>query len=121
MRLAQHGGCELIASPHAIAEVRRNFELKYPEATGRLEDTLLGVTVVAEAAPEAVKAGLERGLPPKDAPILGAALQAEADMLVTADARHFGHLYDAVLGGTRVVPPATALAILIELSGSSGS
>ena len=121
VRLAERGDHELISSPHAVAEARSNLGSKYPQTAGRLKEVLPRVTIVAEATPEAADAGLHRGLPLKDAPILGAALQAEADLLVTADARHFGHLYDAVVKGTRVVSPATALAVLLGLSSSGGS
>ena len=72
------------------------------------------VTTVAEATPEVVGIGLGLGLPLKDAPILGAAVQARADMLVTGDARHFGHLYDDTVGRIKIVPPATALAAVLE-------
>jgi uncharacterized protein len=72
------------------------------------------VTTVAEATPEVVGIGLDLGLPLKDAPVLGAALRARADMLVTGDARHFGHLYDDVVEGMKIVRPATALAAVLE-------
>ena len=72
------------------------------------------VTTVAEATPEVVGIGLGLGLPLKDAPILGAAVQARADMLVTGDARHCGHLYDDVVEGMKIVRPVTALAAVLE-------
>ncbi|MDQ3639282.1 MAG: PIN domain-containing protein [Actinomycetota bacterium] len=116
VRLADLGKCELLTSPHALAEADRNLKLKRSRAARRLETEVAPVvTVVAEATSEAVRVGLERGLPLKDAPILGAALRAGADMLVTGDARHFGHLYGDTIAGTRVVSPAVALAGMLEL------
>ncbi len=113
--LAESGRCELLTSPHALAEASRNLELKYPHAVRRLETVIMPVvTTVAEATPELVGIGLDHGLPLKDAPILGAAVRARADMLVTGDVRHFGHLYDDTVGGAKIVPPATALAAVLE-------
>ncbi len=113
--LAERGECELLTSPHALAEASRNLELKYPHTVRRLETVIMPVvTTVAEATPEVVGIGLDLGLPLKDAPILGAALRARADMLVTGDVRHFGHLYDDTVEGMKIVRPATALATVLE-------
>lgn len=113
--LAGVGRCELVTSPHALAEARRNIELKRPEALERLErGVLVHLTIVPEAKIAAVEIGLERGLPLKDAPILGAALQAGVDMLVTGDARHFGHLYGERINDMEVATPAVALAGLLR-------
>jgi hypothetical protein len=46
----------------------------------------------------------EQGLPDKDAPILAAALAAEARILVTGDRTHFGHLYANDHGGVATTP-----------------
>lgn len=51
-----------------------------------------------------------QGLPDKDAPILAAAVAAQADILVTGDRTHFGHLYGKVIGGLRVLTLRDALA-----------
>lgn len=63
---------------------------------------------------EDVRLGLKQGLPLKDAPVLGAAVRSGADYLVTGDARHFGHLFGASVGGVRILTPAAALAVLFE-------
>ena len=55
-----------------------------------------------------------QGLPPKDAPILAAAVHAQADFLVTGDRRDFGHLFGLTLRGVKVVTPAQALAALLR-------
>lgn len=113
--LARHGKCELITSPHALAEARRNLRLKRPDALESLErDVTPHVGIVSEAKPGALRIGLEHGLPLKDAPILGAALQAEADMLLTGDARHFGHLYGEKVMGVKIVAPVTALMEILK-------
>lgn len=55
----------------------------------------------------------EQGLPPKDAPILAAAVQARADLLVTGDSRDFGPFFGRTLRGVKVVTPAQALAAVL--------
>lgn len=113
VRLAEMGRCELLTSPHALEEARRNIGLKYPESAGELEGLIQHVRLVPEAGGDAYEAGLSSGLPPKDAPILGAALQGGADLLVTGDARHFGHLFGETVRATTVVTPADALKALL--------
>lgn len=112
VRLAEAGRCELLTSPHALEETRRNLGLKYPESAG-LEPLMQSIRLVSESGGEAYETGLSFGLPSKDAPILGAALQAGADMLVTGDSRHFGHLFGEEVSGTRVMTPAKALDALL--------
>jgi hypothetical protein len=115
--LAESGPCEVFTSPHALTEARRNLALRSPEAAARLEAEVLPVvTLVAEAGPDAIRLGKDYGLPLKDGPILGAALRAGSDILVTGDSRHFGHLYEAHVHGMRVAPPAAVLALLLGTS-----
>lgn len=115
IKLAEEGKCELITSPHALAEARRNLKLKKPGALARLEEEILvRVGIVAESGPEAARIGMENGLPLKDAPILSAAIQASVSHLVTGDARHFGHLYGRKIGGLEVVTPMVALEAVLS-------
>lgn len=111
--LAEKEGCELLTSPHAVEEARRNVRLKYPESERELGRIMSLVRLVPEAGGEAYETGLLFGLPPKDAPILGAALQAGAEVLVTGDARHFGHLYGEKARDTRILNLADALDALL--------
>jgi len=110
--LARRGFCSLHMSPHALEEARRNLRLKVPEAGDPLE--LVGTIAVEREAPApVVQWALDQGLPLKDAPILAAAVTADADLLVTGDRKHFGDLYGATLRGVEVVTPAEALARLL--------
>jgi predicted nucleic acid-binding protein len=111
--LASHGRCQLTASPHAVEEARRNLEIKYPHAIPRLEELLRVVTVCAECPPEKAEWARAHSLPDKDAPILGAAAHCRADLLVTGDRTHFGHLYGKSLGGVLIVTPAEALRLVM--------
>lgn len=111
--LAGPKGMTLFASPHAIAEARRNIELKYPDRAEELRALVEQLSVTIEATPSMVACAANRGLPAEDAPIFAAAVQAHADLLVTGDRTHFGHLYGQTIDGVETVTPAEALARLL--------
>ena len=81
--LAEARGCELVASAYAIDEARRNLAEKHPDRLGDFARLLERLRVCPEASHEAVSWAAARKLPPKDAPILAAAVQGGADVLVT--------------------------------------
>jgi predicted nucleic acid-binding protein len=112
--LARQGRSSLVTSQHVVAEARKNVTIKYVEALPRLEATLRHLDVVPEAAPADVAWAVEQGLPPKDAPVLAAAVASGADVLVTGDRTHFGVLFGRRLRGVLVLTPADALARLLE-------
>ena len=116
--LAQAGRCVLLASAHALEEARRNLELKSRDFGRRLSVSLAVITIVAEAPHALVAWSQQQGLPLNDAPILAAAIHARADLLVTGDARDFGHLYDRTLRGTKVLTPARAIEVVLTQAGA---
>jgi predicted nucleic acid-binding protein len=109
VKLAGAGHCTLLTSAHALEEARRNLQLKSPGHENRLAETIASIELVAEAPAVLCEWARGQGLPPKDAPILAAAVHARADALVTGDARDFGHLYGRTLRGVQVLTPARAL------------
>ena len=113
LALARAGHCALVTSPHALEEARRNLALKSHGFEKRLAALLEIAALVAEARLERVAWAASERLPPKDAPILAAAVQCGATHLVTGDARDFGHLYGRVLRGVRIVSPAQALQAVL--------
>ena len=108
-RLAEAGMCELLASPYALDEARRNIARKYPAKTADLEQLIAQIAVCREAGAEELRWACSTGLADKDTPILAAAAQAKADFLVTGDRADFGGLYERNLRGVKVLPPRTAL------------
>lgn len=112
--LARRGRASLVTSRHAVAEARKNVALKHAESLPRLDATLRHVDLLPEAPPDDVAWAAELGLPPKDAPILAAAVASGADVLVTGDRTHFGPLFGRRLRGVLVLNPADALARLLE-------
>lgn len=114
-RLAEQGYCHLITSPHAMTEVRRNINRKYPSHHAQLENLLAELTLTQEAPQEMLSWALNY-LPDKDAPILAAAVAANAKLLVTGDKNHFGTLYGQILRGTKVSTISNAIDTLLPHS-----
>ena len=112
-RLAAAGACELVSSSYAIDEARRNIARKYPERVPDLEALAASVVVCAEPTQDNIAWAGAQKLPPKDAPILAAAVQAGADVLVTGDQTDFGHLYRRTLRGTEILSPVAAIERII--------
>ena len=112
--LAKEELCELVISPHAIAETRRNLEARYPESLDRFARLLHKVVLAPEATSSAVAWGRDQGLPEEDAPILGAAVAAHVDVLVTGDRTHFAHLFGRTVGGVQVLSLADTLRRLLD-------
>lgn len=117
--LARARRCDLLTSTYALEEARRNLELKSAEFETRLAKAIEHTTVVGEAPATLVIWAQEQGLPLKDAPVLAAAVHAKADLFVTGDIRHFGHLFGRIVRGTRVVTLASALDIVLTSVGAS--
>ncbi|OGA11974.1 MAG: hypothetical protein A3D95_12200 [Betaproteobacteria bacterium RIFCSPHIGHO2_12_FULL_69_13] len=115
--LARAGRCTLQTSAHALEEAQRNLALKSNEYEKRLAEALSAIDVVAEAPPSLVEWARQEGLPLKDAPILAAAVQAGAEVLVTGDRRDFGPFLDRTLRGVQVLAPARALARVLQEAG----
>ncbi len=115
-RLADVGICELLSSPFALDEARRNIARTHPVQTPELEQLITRIAVCREATPDAVRWARSTGLPDKDAPILAAAVQAKANMLVTGDRAHFGVLYECKEGGVEVLTPRAALERILALA-----
>lgn len=110
--LADAGACELVASGYAIEEARRNILAKHSASRGDLEALLGRVSLCREPAAATVAWAAAQRLPPKDAPILAAAVEARCHLLVTGDRTHFGALFGRRLRGTVVMLPVDAIGLL---------
>jgi uncharacterized protein len=111
--LAAAGACDLVSSGYAMEEARRNILAKHPEHAGDLESLLSGVTLCNEPAPATIAWAVAQRLPPKDAPILAAAVEARCHLLVTGDRTHIGALFGRRLRGTVVMLPVDAIGLLV--------
>ncbi len=96
---------QLVTSEYAAQESRNNLPDLAQQL--RLEQLLQSVERVNAALHPAPMAGVS--LPEKDWPILHAAIVAQAQYLLTGDARHFGAYFGKTLSGVRVERPAEFL------------
>ena len=112
--LARAGVVELCASAFAIEEGRRNIALKRPDRIATYERLIACLAPPPPPASEHLAIAEETGLPPKDAPILAAALAVSADLLVTGDRTHFGHLFGRSIGQLVVHRPTDALSTILR-------
>jgi predicted nucleic acid-binding protein len=94
----------LCSSHYALEEARIN--LNDQGQRQRLQDLSAAIQLF-----EATDQGLPReiSLPEKDAPILLAAIAAEADYLLTGDVRHFGPYFGKKIEGVAILPPGEYL------------
>jgi len=112
LALGRAGHCELVASGYAIEEARRNLAAKGPAGSLEALGAALagGIMSVAEAGAPALERAVAVGLTdPADVPILAAAIQCRADVLVTGDRRAFGRYFGAKLEGVEILVLRDAL------------
>lgn len=107
--LARHA--TLITHPGVFLEAERNLRAKRPEWLPALASLRALLRFDAGMAPCP-----DVGLPAKDQPVLGAAIAARADRLVTGDRTHFGALFGKAFHGVRVLCPR-AMAEKMRASG----
>ena len=94
----------LCSSRYAIEEARINLE---EEAQRQRLAQLTPALQVFDTQERELPSGII--LPEKDAPILLAAMEAQATHLVTGDVRHFGAYFGKTVQGVLVVTPAEYL------------
>jgi len=104
-----------VASPHVIEEASRNLKVKAPDRLVELDELLALVERVREAPPKIVAWSRSKELPDNDAPVLAAAAASGADILVTGDRTHFGHLFNRTVGGVTVRSLRRTLSALLEI------
>lgn len=117
LALGRAGACELVASGYAVEDARRNLAAKAPPgAAEALSAALADVTSVAEARAAAVEVAAAAALTdPADVPILAAAIQCRADVLVTGDRRAFGRHFRTRLASVEVLVLRDALRRVVGL------
>ena len=99
----------LVSSPYAIAEAERNIFAKRSQWIDGHEAVKKMIRVVKD---EPLK--VDARLPDKDKPILGAAISAKCNYLLTGDKRDFGHLYDKEIEGVTIISALSLAATLLE-------
>jgi uncharacterized protein len=98
-RLWEREALRLITSPYAADEAERNLVRKRPEAVARFQALLHRVEITSAL----VRLDEGHGLPPKDEPILAAAVASHCEVLLTGDIADFGHALGRTLQGVRIL------------------
>jgi predicted nucleic acid-binding protein len=91
----------LCSSRYALEEAKINLN---GEDQGRRLERLSADLQLFEASVRELPAGIS--LPDKDAPILLAAIEAQADFLLTGDIRHFGPYFGRKIEGVLIALPS---------------
>ena len=99
-------GVRLLASPHVVAEARRN--VIEPAAVARLESLVDAMAILPREPADFEIAG-DPGLPAKDRPVLLAAIVSGADYLLTGDLSHFAGCVSKPVAGVRTMLPGEYL------------
>lgn len=94
----QNGQC--VTSPYAVAEARKNLQLKKFGSLEVFESVLKTVTISNKLVLD-----LPVEIKSKDVPILGSAIAQECTYLLTGDKRDFGFLFGKTVAGVMVVSP----------------
>jgi predicted nucleic acid-binding protein len=105
--LCAQGGA--VSSDLALEEARRNIILKRAAWLPAFDRLLHSLEVVPSALFE-----LPVQVPPKDAPLLCAAIRSRAQLFVTGDRRDFGHLMGQQVLGVEIVSPLRLAQVLAE-------
>jgi len=98
-----------------VEEARRNLIVRSRDRLDHFTRLLELLEIVPEAPPKLVTWAGGHDLRAGDAPVLAAAVIGRADLLVTGDRTHFGHLFGHDLGGVRVITLRDALALVLKV------
>jgi predicted nucleic acid-binding protein len=104
LRLWELPDCVLCSSRYAVGEARAN--LNESSQRDRLEELCRALQLV-DARSSSLPAAIL--LPEKDAPILAAAIEANATHLLTGDIRHFGNFLGKKIAGILIQLPGEYL------------
>jgi predicted nucleic acid-binding protein len=98
-RLWEQADVHLVTSAYALEEAERNITRKRPEASERLQHLAKKIEISAASCfPRE-----NHGLPPKDQPILAAAIGSRSNVLLTGDIADFGHLIGKTIENIRIM------------------
>jgi predicted nucleic acid-binding protein len=99
----------LITSVYAAFEAERNILAKRTRWHEKYPLLMRQIRLVPDAA-----LTFPVKLAEKDRPILAAAIAQKCEFLVTGDKRDFGHLYESVIGGVKIVDYVTLAELMLE-------
>ena len=86
IELARSGHWQVVTSPFAVEEARRNIEVKFPNCVVSFDELTQNLDLV----PDVLEGDCPIDLPEKDRPIFLSASSANCTHLLTGDLKHFG-------------------------------
>jgi len=108
-------GAMCVSSDRALAQARRNLSSKAAHAMTGCAEMAARIVTVPEPAQAAIDIARDAGVVVKDAPSCSAALQEGAQLFVTGDMRHFGHLFGTQVEGVLILPLRAAFERLTAM------
>jgi len=115
LALAAAGDCELLSSEYAFEEARRNLGVKSSDDSIERFEAATGLIIPVQEAsgPALEQAQSVKLFDASDTPILAAALQSGADVLVTGDRRAFAAFVGQRIGSLRILRLRAALTEIL--------
>lgn len=115
LMLLQQAGHQCVVDAYVVEEARRNVVAKAPAAAAFLAELVAGMERVRLLS---VDPGLDATLPlpPKDRPVLSAAIRHRCAILVTGDRSHFGALFGTSLQGVAIHSPRSLAELLLVVT-----
>ena len=110
--LLQQAGHQCVVDAYVVEEARRNIVAKAPAASPFLAE-LVASMEHARLLPADPVLDATLPLPPKDRPVLSAAIRHRCAVLVTGDRSHFGALFGTSLHGVAIHSPRSLAEMLL--------
>ena len=110
--LLQQGGHQCVVDAYVVEEARRNIVAKAPGGSAFLAELVAGMER-ARMLPVDSILDATLPLPPKDRPVLSAAIRHRCAILVTGDKRHFGGLFGTAVRGVAIHSPRSLAELLL--------
>jgi predicted nucleic acid-binding protein len=113
LTLLQDTGHRCVVDGYVVEEARRNIVAKVPGAAAPLAALIAGMEQ-ARMLPIDPVLDTKLPLPPKDRPVLYAAIRHRCAVLVTGDRSHFGPLFGTSVHGVMIHSPRSLADILFS-------
>lgn len=111
--LLQQAGHQCVVDAYVVEEARRNVVAKAPGGSPYLAELVAGMEH-ARLLPSDPVLDATLPLPPKDRPVLSAAIRHRCGVLVTGDRTHFGALFGTLFRGVAIHSPRSLAELLLR-------
>lgn len=104
--------CVLVADRYVLEEALRNLSIHRPAAVPELHE-LVKLLAIVPTRLFSAEIPTDINLPDKDVPVLSGAIDADCDILMTGDSRHFGQLFGRTIAGVTIYSPVDTARIVL--------